>query len=598
MKKRRLIKRGLAYLMTIAMVLGLMAGIPGEMASVQAADGTNTGTNTDKIIECLGTSVIADPEAPTSNTDEWEGSYVYFGTYDTNSDGTAKPVKYRVLASNTDVFGGTTMLLDCDSILWNAAFDGDSNVWADSDIRTYLNGTFLTNSFSTAEQSAIAQSTKSEADSSDGVGDSNLPYISLAGDKIFLLDAKEATNRYYGYTNEDAMAANREKSSDNSSWWLRSSQTGSGSMVGIALMNSGISITPEINSNIGVSPALNVNLSSVLFTSVIYGDAGDTGAEYKLTIIDDDMTMASTGNVERSGDDITIPYTISGTNSANATQVSILLLDEAYTEENANAAEVLYYGALDTSVNNSSTGTFTLPSEFSDKICGRDYYAYIVAEDINGTYETDYASVPVEIEIPEEIDSVSVEVDAPIGGAAFDTSATISTNDYSVTSVIWKKGSNTVTGNADYNMVYTVNVTLTAQEGLLFTENTEATVNNNTATVTRNGDGTITVSYTFDRTQMGTIISAITGYEGTYDGQAHSITVEVTEPSDVTISYSTDEEAKKNYTTTNPTFTDAGEYTVYYKIVKDNYTTIEGSQTVKISKKEITIVAADQTIVV
>lgn len=49
------------------------------------------------------------------------GKYVYFGTYDTDGDGKAEPVKYRVLDSNTTVFGGTTMLLDCDSVLWAAS---------------------------------------------------------------------------------------------------------------------------------------------------------------------------------------------------------------------------------------------------------------------------------------------------------------------------------------------------------------------------------------------------------------------------------------------------------------------------------------------
>lgn len=104
----------------------------------------------------LGTDVIKNPTAPTASTDTWKGSYVYFGTYGGN------PVKYRVLDKNTTVFGGTTMLLDCDSILWagrnpSSAFDDNSNDWANSNIRTYLNGTFLTSNFSTAEQNAIAQ---------------------------------------------------------------------------------------------------------------------------------------------------------------------------------------------------------------------------------------------------------------------------------------------------------------------------------------------------------------------------------------------------------------------------------------------------------
>ena len=166
MKKEKLLKRGLASLLAVVLAVGLLPMMPGNMATVKAADGDKTVS--------LGTDVIKNPTAPTASTDTWKGSYVYFGTYGGN------PVKYRVLDKNTTVFGGTTMLLDCDSILWagtngdnqSSAFDGDSNTWADSDIRTYLNGTFLTNTnnFSATEQSAIASSTKSVADGTDGNG--------------------------------------------------------------------------------------------------------------------------------------------------------------------------------------------------------------------------------------------------------------------------------------------------------------------------------------------------------------------------------------------------------------------------------------------
>ena len=142
MKKRIILKRGIAYLLAAAMVVGLMVCTPSDMMNVQAADGESASTTTGKTVIGLGTSGIADPVTQTGDSDAWTGSYVYFGTYN------GSPVKYRVLDSNTTVFGGTTMFLDCDSVLWagsdpSSAFDTDSNVWADSDIRTYLNETFL-----------------------------------------------------------------------------------------------------------------------------------------------------------------------------------------------------------------------------------------------------------------------------------------------------------------------------------------------------------------------------------------------------------------------------------------------------------------------
>ena len=111
---------------------------------------------------------------------------MYFGNYNDT------PVKYRVLDSNTTVFGGTTMLLDCNSILWtgdnpSSAYDDSSKVWADSNIRTYLNWTFLRGNFTTAEQNAIAESFKSSVDGTDGNGYKFCEYISLVGDKIFCI---------------------------------------------------------------------------------------------------------------------------------------------------------------------------------------------------------------------------------------------------------------------------------------------------------------------------------------------------------------------------------------------------------------------------
>ena len=81
------------------------------------------------------------------------------------------------------------------------------------------------------------------------------------------------------------------------------------------------------------------------------------------------------------------------------------------------------------------------------------------------------------------------------------------------------------------------------------------------------------------------------GYTGTYDGKAH--TIEVTAPKSATIEYGTE---KDTYGLTEaPTYTDAGEYTVYFKVTMDNTNPVTGSQTVKINKKALTITADAQT---
>jgi len=75
-----------------------------------------------------------------------------------------------------------------------------------------------------------------------------------------------------------------------------------------------------------------------------------------------------------------------------------------------------------------------------------------------------------------------------------------------------------------------------------------------------------------------TFTVSATGYSSTYDGKQHSISVDA---GDAAVTYSTDGE---NYTAENPSFTDAGTYTVYYKAVKANHEDVLGSAEVKITK--------------
>lgn len=58
----------------------------------------------------------------------------------------------------------------------------------------------------------------------------------------------------------------------------------------------------------------------------------------------------------------------------------------------------------------------------------------------------------------------------------------------------------------------------------------------------------------------------------------------VSKPNGTTVTYSAD---GKNYGSDNPSFTNVGTYTVYYRIMKNNYDTIEASKTVTINKKSL-----------
>ena len=100
----------------------------------------------------------------------------------------------------------------------------------------------------------------------------------------------------------------------------------------------------------------------------------------------------------------------------------------------------------------------------------------------------------------------------------------------------------------------------------------------------------VTGSYTFT-IKDGTIEASSTGYHDTYDGNPHSIIVNVTKPEGTTTYYRTSENESTDagvWSTENPTFTDVGTYTVYWKVEKTGYTPATGSDNVQIDKANIT----------
>lgn len=115
-------------------------------------------------------------------------------------------------------------------------------------------------------------------------------------------------------------------------------------------------------------------------------------------------------------------------------------------------------------------------------------------------------------------------------------------------------------------------------------------------TIKGTGDATITATvedkeggnYTYAETTasytlgVGTATMTVTaeGFTGAYDEKEHGITV--TAPEEATVKYGT---ASGTYDLTeSPTYTDAGEYTVYYQVTQENFTDVTGSAVVTISQ--------------
>lgn len=78
----------------------------------------------------------------------------------------------------------------------------------------------------------------------------------------------------------------------------------------------------------------------------------------------------------------------------------------------------------------------------------------------------------------------------------------------------------------------------------------------------------------------------VAGFDGTYDGKEHGITVNVKNdpvPADMKIEYC---EEGGDWTTKKPTYRNAAEYTTSYRVTASDYLTVTGSATVKISKAD------------
>ena len=165
-----------------------------------------------------------------------------------------------------------------------------------------------------------------------------------------------------------------------------------------------------------------------------------------------------------------------------------------------------------------------------------------------------YANMATEKTIPEVSKIELSGIDSPTPKKALDAEAmtnTVGISDATPT-VTWKAGEKEATGNAEYNTVYTANVTLAVEDTYIWGTDVTATVNGQTASVTKNADNTITVSYEFpavkDKLISITAPQSVTVANGTAyaDMKLPATVAIVTEGSTVT-------SAKVTWNTTTPT---------------------------------------------
>ena len=157
----------------------------------------------------------------------------------------------------------------------------------------------------------------------------------------------------------------------------------------------------------------------------------------------------------------------------------------------------------------------------------------------------------------------------------------------------------TATGTVNGDEI-SVTVTVSAKSGSSLTGGNAVNVGNYTAeaaglTGSKNGNYKLpdanTCDFSIGEAGMGEI--TVTGWNNTYDGAAHGITVN--QPSGATVKYRTAASGEYNLTE-NPTFTDVCDQTVYYQVTKSGYTPVTGSAKVTINKAALTVTAKDKEI--
>ena len=404
-------KRLLALLLSVVMIAGMQA-----LTGVYETAHADTDIPWVKTVAGLSPKKCMCAYVPgQEERDTWSGSFVWFGTYGN------VPIKYRVLDLETTAYGGKTMLLDCNNVIFTEAFDNDgypnaenakANEWKYSDLKSALNGSsflYRENGFTDQERNAIMSSYAEGRPlqrGSDWTKEAFVNYVGLTGEKIFVLDSEEVSGAN-GYAITDGEGACRVKTDmlgTPQKWWLRSAGSGSNSAAGYVAANGELlgKNSNNVKEKIGVSPAFNVNLSSIVLVSAVKGYRFTNDTEYKFTLADSNITASVTSgqSVSVTGNTVTVPYTVSGSRASNVTQMSVLIIDKEYQTANANDANILYYSKLTGTFSKTGTGTFTLPSDLALNDWGSSYYVYILAEDVNDRYLTDYASSPVKIAKP------------------------------------------------------------------------------------------------------------------------------------------------------------------------------------------------------
>ena len=293
MKKQKWIRKGMAFVLSFAMVAGLVPAMSGGANTVQAA--TGTGTEPSVSAYATKTQLMDDTFAPDSDGNAVNYGKIVFGK---NSSGASQ--EWYILGMDGGVSGDNTIIFAASPIATGQRFEDvwqnnktESSLWSDcdyscegitevhpnhygaSDLRVALKS-MATDIFyfTTAEQGLMNDTTVTTNDTYNSVN-----YTTT--DKLYVLQGDYDNNKkLWAGTSDSTVLAMRSYWSDGSYFWLRSPRDSSdevllpypGDRVGFDYVDAGYA----------VQPASNLNLSSVLFASAATAATSDTVESYKI----------------------------------------------------------------------------------------------------------------------------------------------------------------------------------------------------------------------------------------------------------------------------------------------------------------------------
>ena len=468
MKKRGRLRKGLAMLLTAAMMVGIIPAMSGGADEVQAATENGTG-NTPSVTAYATKEQLMTAFAPDSDGNATNIGKLVFGK---DENGTAQ--EWYILGKDEGVSGDNTIIFAASPIATNQVFEDDwqsnktydssfgvytsnptdvyPNHYGASDLRVALKNMATSETyFTSAEQDLMNDTTVTTKDT-----ENSATYTTT--DKLYALAADGSGSSYKTIkagTSDSTVLAMDSYWSSGAGFWLRSPYDDYASSALLAFPGD-IVFDYSVYYGIAVQPASNLNLSSVLFASAATAASSDT-VKSDTIASGKAMTLRLDGTGKNIG---TVTYnTTTGDIKATkgSTEGDVALIVQGKGTINGEEKDWYYSkqitGTEVVNVTDIVSDTNT-PSSMDLSTCK----IWLEITDTDGLI---YAAGATEILSITSVEITDIETPAP--NTSLDTEALCATTGVSSTTpqITWTPSDST----AGYNKSYTASITLTADTG-------------------------------------------------------------------------------------------------------------------------------------